>query len=159
MRRGVVAQRRLKGNDPRRLGLRFPGCLPALTLLACLAGCAIAPPACVLPRQTPVTVIQFFFGRDMPGGGMVSDADWADFATHTLTTEFPAGFTVSDGRGQWLDPSTRHIGKEETKIVLIAVPRDTRDLPSRLEKTIVAYRTRFHQEAVGVVSTAGCGAF
>ncbi len=154
-----MAQQRWKGNEPSWPGLPSPICILCFVLLTCLAGCTATAPACLLPGQTPVTILQFFFGRDMPGGGVVSEADWADFAAHTLTTEFPAGFTVSDGRGQWLDPSTRHIGKEETKIVLIAVPRDTRDLPSRLEKTIAAYRTRFHQEAAGVVSTAGCGAF
>jgi hypothetical protein len=144
----VVAQQGFQGN---RRGLA------GLALAAFLGGCAQS--ACLLPTETRMTRLELFFGRDVPGGGQVSEAEWADFAARTLTPEFPDGFTVADGQGQWRDPATQRTGREPTKIVLVAVPAGDATLARRLHIVVDTYRARFRQEAVGVVSTPVCGAF
>ena len=88
---------------------------------------------------------------------MVSDAEWADFVATTIAKDFPNGFTVSDGVGQWRDPSGAVV-HEPSKIVLVAADRaDT--LAPKLNDVIEFYRARFHQQAVGVVTRPVCAAF
>jgi hypothetical protein len=88
----------------------------------------------------------------------VSEAEWAEFAAREITPRFPDGFSVFDVRGQWLNPRTRAIGREDSKMVRVVVPGGG-DLGARVEAVSLAYRRRFHQEAVGVVSSAVCAAF
>jgi hypothetical protein len=108
--------------------------LPALLLLA-LAGCAAAGPSspapCVLPTQRRMVVAELFFGRSIPGRAPLSEAEWAAYAAEILTPNFPAGFTVFDGDGQWQNPATHALLRERTKIVLVAARR-TPDLAARL---------------------------
>ena len=126
------------------------------TLLAALV--ATAPAQCPLPNQTPMVVTQLFFGRDIEGRAPLTDAEWSDFAANVLAKEFPDGFTVSDGDGQWLDPKTHHVAQERSKIVIVAAA-PAPDLARRTAEAIEAYRTRFHQESVGVLTTTECGSF
>jgi hypothetical protein len=125
-------------------------------LLAALA--ATAPAQCPLPNQTPMVVTQLFFGRDIEGRAPLTDAEWSDFAATVLTKDFPDGFTVSDGDGQWLDPKTHHAAHERSKIVIVAAA-PAPDLARRTAEVIAAYRIRFHQESVGVLTATECGSF
>ncbi len=69
------------------------------------------------------------------------------------------GRTVFDGYGQWRNPATGVIGRSpRVKIVLIAVKRAP-DLAPRLSAVIDAYKTRFHQQSVGVITRDSCAAF
>jgi hypothetical protein len=125
-------------------------------LLAALV--ATAPAQCPLPNQSPMVVTQLFFGRDIAGRAPLTDAEWSDFVANTLARNFPDGFTVSDGDGQWLDPKTRHVAQERPKIVIVATAQ-TPDLARRTAEVMDAYRTRFHQESVGVLTATECGSF
>ncbi len=125
-------------------------------LLAAFA--AAAPALCPLPNETPMVVTQMFFGRDIVGRAPLTDAEWSQFVGDTLARDFPDGFTVSDGDGQWLDPKTRRVAHERSKIVIIAAAPTT-DLARRTAEVTNAYRTRFHQESVGVLTTTECGSF
>ncbi len=40
------------------------------------------------------------------GRAPLTDAEWAEFAAQTITPNFPDGFTVFDGEGQWRNPQT-----------------------------------------------------
>lgn len=64
----------------------------ALATSLLLASCAARQPA---PPAAPATALvisdRLFFGRDIPGGGMVSDADWAAFLEEIVTPRFPQG--------------------------------------------------------------------
>ena len=124
-----------------------------------LCGCSTlgGPQACLLPSQKPRIEAQLFFGRDIEGRAAVSDAEWADFAATTIAKDFPDGFTASDGVGQWRDPSGA-IVHEPSKIVLIVADNADALVP-RLNDVIEAYKTRFHQQAVGVVTRPVCAAF
>ena len=100
-----------------------------------------------------MVVAELFFGRTP-----VSDAEWADFAAQTITPNFPDGFTVFDGEGQWRNPETGFIGRERTKVLLIAASRTT-ELPARLSVVIGAYKARFRQQSVGLITRESCGSF
>ena len=136
----------------------------AALLVSALAGCAEPPApaptpyACLLPSEQRMLVAELFFGRDIRGRGPLSDAEWSEFAAQIVTPNFPDGFTVTDGNGQWQNPATREITRQPTKIVLVAAKR-TPDLGARLTAVIDAYKTRFHQQSVGLITRDSCAAF
>jgi len=89
----------------------------------------------------------------------VGDAEWADFLNRVITPNFPDGLTVFDGYGQWRNPTTGVIGRSPSvKIVVIAVARSP-ELSGRLATVIDAYRTRFRQQSVGIITRDSCAAF
>lgn len=134
---------------------------PAL-LVSALAGCAglptSTPYSCLLPSEQRMLVAELFFGRSIRGRGALSDAEWSEFAAQTLTPNFPDGFTVTDGNGQWRNPATGVISREPTRIVLVAARR-TPDLGARLTVVIDAYRARFNQQSVGIITRDSCASF
>lgn len=95
--------------------------------------------------------IKLFFGR-----GIVSDAEWADFAARVITQNFPDGFTLFDGEGEWREAAAP--SHERTKILLVAAAPSP-DLAGRVAAVQAAYRERFHQRSVGLVSSLVCGDF
>jgi hypothetical protein len=68
------------------------------------------------------------------------------------------GFTVYEALGQWRDPRTRIIGREPSRVVEIDAP-DTRDLRDRIAAVRAEYKTRFHQQSVGLLTLPACGTF
>jgi hypothetical protein len=117
-----------------------------------------APYQCLLPAEQRMLVAELFFGRNIRGRAPLSDAEWAQFAADVVTPNFPAGFTLFDGNGQWQNPATHAIGREPTKILLVAVKR-TPDLAARLTAVIDAYKTRFRQQSVGLITRDSCATF
>ncbi len=103
-------------------------------------------------------VAELFFGRRIRGRAQLTDAEWAEFAAQTVTPNFPDGFTVFDGQGQWRNPGTGHIAHDPTKILLVAAKREP-DLARRLLAVIDAYKTKFHQQSVGLITRDSCAAF
>jgi hypothetical protein len=129
--------------------------LQAALLLAALAGPA---EPCPLPSEKPMVEVQLFFGRDIPGGGNVSDADWADFAATVITPAFPDGFSVTDAKGQWRDSTTGKVIREPSEVLEVVTPQSS-SLAPKIGKIVDAYRTRFHQQSVGIVTRPVCAAF
>ncbi len=103
-------------------------------------------------------VAELFFGRGVKGREPVTDAEWAQFAARVITPSFPDGFTVFDGEGQWRNPQTGRIARDRTKIVLVAARRAP-DLAQRLSAVIEAYKGRFRQQSVGLITRESCAAF
>ena len=103
-------------------------------------------------------VAELFFGRTIRGRADLTDQEWLGFASEVITPNFPQGFTVFDGEGQWRNPQTGVIGRERTKVLLVAAPRGP-DLSQRLAAVIEAYKTRFHQHSVGVITRDSCASF
>ncbi|HEX9159989.1 MAG TPA: DUF3574 domain-containing protein [Rhizomicrobium sp.] len=130
----------------------------ALLMLLALSGCASERAGCVLDSQRPMTVVELFFGRDIPGRAPLSDREWSDFAASTLSREFPDGFTVIDGDGEWRDPATQSVARERSKI-LIVVARKSPDLASRVSRVRDIYSRRYQQGSVGLLTYNGCSAF
>lgn len=117
-----------------------------------------APYSCLLPSEQRMLVAELFFGRDIRGRAALSDAEWSEFAARVVTPNFPEGFTVTDGSGQWQNPATREITRQPTRIVVVAAKR-TPDLGARLAAVIDAYKARFDQQSVGVITRESCASF
>jgi Protein of unknown function (DUF3574) len=138
--------------------------LAATLALLVLADCAPSPPmssgpdSCPVPTERPVLVAELFFGRAIRGRAPLSDAEWTEFAAHTITPNFPDGFTVLDGAGQWRNPRTGQIVREPTKILLVAA-KHTSEVVPRLSAVIDAYEAEFHQQSVGIITRKACAAF
>ena len=127
-----------------------------LTLLA--GGCSAPPEACLLPAQHRMLVVSLYFGRDVPGRGPVTDAEWARFASEVLGRQFSSGFTVLDATGQWRNPATGSISREATKMVQVGLPAN-KAARAKIEAVSRVYKQMFKQEAVGIVSSQACGVF
>lgn len=134
--------------------------LCALGLAACdtLAPKQAATPACPLPGEERYAIAQLFFGRDIPGRGPLTDAEWDNFVARAVTPQFPDGFTVTDGAGQWYDQESGKLIQERSKILLVAADPDS-DLKTRIGGVIAAYRAQFHERTVGVITSEACAAF
>jgi hypothetical protein len=128
-----------------------------LLMLAALPARA-APPACPFAGQTPMLVVRLYFGQSIQGHGVVSRRAWHDFVADTLTPALPAGFTVYHATGQYIDQQTGAIGHEATEVVEVAAA-DTTAFRQRIAAVAEAYRRRFLQGAVGLVSSTACGVF
>ncbi len=113
--------------------------------------------ACGWMGGNRAVTVQLLFGRTRPGGA-ISDAEWRDFLATTVTPRFPDGLTAWPGQGQWRSPTTGRITAEPSTVVeIVAAPGA--DLARRLDEVRAAYRARFAQESVGVVTLPGCAAF
>lgn len=134
--------------------------LCALGLAACdtFAPKQAAVPACPIQGQGRYAIVQLFFGRDIAGRGPMTDAEWNDFVARAIAPQFPDGFTVTDGAGQWYDQESGKVVREQTKILLVAADPDS-DLKTRIGSVIAAYRTQFQQRTVGVITSEACAAF
>jgi hypothetical protein len=126
-------------------------------MLALLLAASMAA-SCPLAAEKPMIEAQLFFGRDVAGRAPVSDAQWRDFVASVIARNFPDGFTVSDGDGEWRDPISRKVVREQTKIVMIAAMRSP-DLAKKLQDVSDAYRVRFHQQSVGMITHDVCASF
>jgi hypothetical protein len=128
-----------------------------------LTACAELPDSatsdtCLLLAEQRMLVAELFFSRSVKGREPLTDAEWAEFAARTITPNFPDGFTVFDGEGQWRNPQTGYIAGTRTKILLVAAKREP-DLARRLAAVIDAYKTEFHQQSVGIITHDSCAAF
>lgn len=132
--------------------------LQGLALLALLIGPAAAQTPCPLPGQKPMQIVQLFFGRTIPDRAPLTDREWSRFAANVLTPNFPDGFTAYDADGQWLDPARKAIVRERSKVVIVAADENA-DIKSRVTAVSLAYRRRFKQISVGVISENACAAF
>jgi Protein of unknown function (DUF3574) len=103
-------------------------------------------------------VAELFFGRAIKGRKPLTEGEWAEFTENTITPNFPDGFTVFDGEGQWRNPRTGQIARDPTKILLV-VAKETSDLARRLSAVIDAYKTKFHQQSVGLITRDSCAEF
>jgi hypothetical protein len=130
--------------------------LLCLAAILALGGCAN--PSCPLPGTRPMTTVSLYFGRDIEGRGMVTDAEWSRFSAKVIEGQFPDGFTSFDAAGQWRNPRNGLAVSEPTKVVQIVVPASF-DLRPGVAAVVAAYKRQYRQLAVGIVSIAGCGAF
>lgn len=139
--------------NSRRRG--FGHFIHALLLVASLAlgGCLAVHAENVAPASSAsssaaesMMLDRLYFGRDIPGGGQVSEAQWAAFLADIVTPRFPQGLTVWRTDGQWrgADGAIVH---EPGFVLELLHPAGA--APDRAVAEIIAdYRQRFHQESV-----------
>jgi hypothetical protein len=113
--------------------------------------------SCTAPLQ-PMQRIELMFGRNIAGDAGVGDAAWATFLAREITPRFPDGLTVIDAAGQWRDPTTGRIAREPSRLVIIVTAGDA-PADEKIAAIVAAYRQRFRQKSVGVVTIAACAAF
>jgi hypothetical protein len=99
--------------------------------------------------------LKLYFGRDIPGGGTVSEEGWSRFAAQTLTPAFPDGLTIYEALGQWRNPQDGRIVRERSFVVEAAGPVS----PAKVFAVTEAYRKTFRQISVGEISEDVCAAF
>ncbi len=129
-----------------------------LAAVLLLAAPALAQEPCPFEGQPAKLVVQLFFGQSIRGQELISRAAWQRFVADTITPALPLGFTVVDGYGQYTDPVRGGIGREPTAVVTVAA-EDSPAFRARIAGIVDAYRRRFAQRAVGVVSSVACGVF
>jgi uncharacterized protein DUF3574 len=105
----------------------------------------------VLVRET------LYFGRNRPGGGTVSDAEWQGFLAEVVTPRFPAGLTVLDGTGQW-KASTGPVEQERSEVVTLFHANDEGS-GRAVQEIALEYKRRFQQEAVLRATEPTCARF
>ena len=125
---------------------------------ALLSGCASlqAPQSCPVGQERMRTA-QLFFGRNIGDQPGVSDADFRKFVDQELTPRFPDGLTILDGGGQWREDTDKLI-REASKLVLIVLPA-AGDTGAKLDAARAAYKSRFHQDSVLLVTQTVCVSF
>jgi hypothetical protein len=87
-----------------------------------------------------------YFGRNRPGGGTVSDADWRQFLDEVFTPRFPAGLTIVEATGQWRGRSGV-VEREASEVVTLLHSGNDAALRA-LGEVVGEYKRRFQQEAV-----------
>lgn len=128
-----------------------------LALALGLAGCVTtASPSCP-PGGRDRLVAELLFGRNIGGRLGVSEAAFRRFVDAEVTPRFPNGLTITDSRGQYRHAGGRLV-REPGKVVMIVLDEEARDLP-RLAEVASAYRRRFAQESVGIMTRRACVAF
>jgi hypothetical protein len=155
LRQAGARRHRVVGTVVGRLVRVLACCMPA-GAIGCMP--APAPLDCTHAGGTPMLEYQLFFGRGIPGRTDLTDREWAEFAEQVVTPNLPDGFTAFDADGQWRNPRTGKVVRETTKVIVVAVP-DTEAARSAIATVKDTYRSRFHQQLVGTVSHAACGAF
>lgn len=131
--------------------------------LALAAACTAQPSPAPVPvaacarGDTALVRDVVYFGRNRPGGGSVSDAEWQGFLNQVVTPRFPAGLTVVQATGQWKGQSGV-VEQERSEIVTLLHNGD--DTARRSVEEIAAeYKHRFQQEAVLRERTPTCARF
>ncbi|MGH6908816.1 MAG: DUF3574 domain-containing protein [Phenylobacterium sp.] len=119
-----------------------------------LAGCASLQQSACPAGQEKLKTAQLFFGQQIDGKSTVSDADFHRFVEDELTPRFPDGLTVLNADGQWR-ASGNPLVRDASKVVLIVLPARG-DASSRIEAVQGAYKRRFRQDSVLVLTQATC---
>jgi hypothetical protein len=126
-------------------------------------GCSLTAPApsatatsahgCPVAGQQRMTMLKMYFGR-----ARVSDAAWDAFRDSTIAAAFPDGFTVYDATGAWRPEPNAPTSHERASVLEVALPRGA-DVAAKATSVAEAYKQRFAQLSVGVVTWRVCGVF
>jgi hypothetical protein len=127
----------------------------ALALVLIATG---AQAGCPLPSEVRMTIVTLYFGESIAGKPALTPRQWAEFAARIITPAFPDGFTISDGQGQWRDPGSGAILRENSKILTVAVAPSP-GLAAKIQAVTTAYDRLYDQQSVGITTTDSCGEF
>ncbi|MGH9819220.1 MAG: DUF3574 domain-containing protein [Pyrinomonadaceae bacterium] len=91
---------------------------------------------------------ELYFGRSIPGGGLVTDEEWEQFLAEVVTPRFPDGFTILKGLGQYREKSGKVISEATEVLVFLYSRRTKAQSRAKIEEVRAAYIKRFKQESV-----------
>ena len=123
-----------------------------LSVFVMFAHPAFAELSCANP-QKPMLDIELMLGRSR-----ASDTHWQQFLAKEVTPRFPDGLTVYETTGQWRDPRTGAIGRERSRILRVIVSQGD-GVAAKIAAVAEAYKKRFRQKSVGVLTRDVCAAF
>ena len=138
-------------HPPRFRAVAASLCISALVLAACGRMPLPAPATPAGPAM--VVSDRLLFGRDIRGGGTVSDSAWSAFLEEVVTPRLPAGFSVMRAEGQWRGADGAIVRETGFTLEVHHPPGIPPD--SVFEAIAVEYCRRFRQEAVLRVRAAG----
>jgi hypothetical protein len=110
-----------------------------------------------VPQSNRWVRTELYFGLSKPDGSLIAEDDFRRFLDSEVTPRFKSGFTVLDGRGQFLS-ETGALVRESSKLLVLLYPFDERTSAS-VEEIRKTYRSRFEQESVLRVDKAECVSF
>lgn len=91
---------------------------------------------------------ELYFGTTKPDGGELTDEEWQEFLDQEITPRFPAGLTVLDGYGQFLN-SSGVIAREGSIVLIVFHPVEAiEESNASIEEIRDAYEVAFEQESV-----------
>lgn len=93
-----------------------------------------------------------YFGMDIPGGGVISDAQFDEFLKETVTKEFPMGLTAYPAYGQ-MKHANGSIERQKTEVVLL-VHEQTKANREAVRTVVEAFREQFGKPQVMQTTSA-----
>lgn len=126
------------------------------TVAAPISDLAIAALNCRIGDQSLIRDT-LYFGRNIPGGGKVTDEEWQAFVNEVVTSRFPDGLTIVEGRGQWKGANGQ-IEQERSAIVTL-LHNGSEGQSQAIEEIQSLYKSRFRQEAVLRERIQSCASF
>jgi hypothetical protein len=125
-----------------------------LALIVLLSSGAAFAQDCAAPLK-PMLRVEMYFGRNVRFGTPVSEGQWTRFVAREMTPRFP-GLTILDAQGAWRE-NEREV-REKTKLVIVALP-DTAANREQIAAAAEAYKKRFRQMSVGIMTQLVCASF
>jgi len=117
-------------------------------LRAASSACSAVPGATLWVRT------ELYFGMQKPDNSFTSNDEYQRFVDEKVTPRFRDGFTVLEGRGQYLGADGR-LWREPTKILVLMYPPDA-SKSRAIDEIRSAYKAEFHQEAVMRIDGTTC---
>jgi Protein of unknown function (DUF3574) len=133
--------------------------LSMLTIAASLAACVVpGTRSCTAGVESPMLVFNLFFGKSISGRSDLTEDEWQQFLDDTVTANLPDGHTVIDAKGAWMNPVTHRTIKEDSKLLIVALPAASDSLAA-VNRVRTEYQVRFRQQLVGMTVEQACGSF
>lgn len=103
-------------------------------------------------------VAELLFGRNIADRPGVSESAFRRFLDAEVTPRFPDGFTLLDTYGQFRAAGSSRIVKESGKYLMIALA-DAASEMTRVREIADAYKRRFRQQSVAIITRPSCVSF
>ncbi len=107
--------------------------------------------------QNRANTVELVFGRNDGDRLVVTEADWRRFIDEVVTPRFPDGLSMMDVQGQWRAPGGVLV-HEPSKIIYLVLDGGPDD-PAKIANIRDAYKQRFNQKSVLLVSQKACVSF
>jgi len=108
----------------------------------------ISDPPCTVVESEKYYLTELYFGRSIPGGGLVTEEQWEQFLAEIVTPRFPDGFTILKGVGQYREKSGKIISEPSQILVFLYASKSKNESRANIEEIRREYVKRFKQESV-----------